>query len=1125
MKFVITTIIAMLIITSSAEINILENTPAKIILELTPAEYQLVSGSQFTNINILWAAPDLPGSPNLPFKSFNISVPPQGEADYRIISMDVREVDLSLPIAPVPEFIKGKSTYDYNYRIDPELYRITPQDFLEKNQKTRFLFYEIVPFHFRPFQYNYQANNLLICEKMIVEITLNGNTGYSKRYDHGNVDLYEGFILNYSSAGGWQSTKQLTSVKMPFELSAFWYSFQVDGTGYYQLSDKELQMLPSYCDPELVRIFTMSKYQDDDPNYQLKEIPLQIEAGSDHSFDQGDRIIFENISDRKPEIFWLTFGTAFPGLPLRVDDLIPDEDINSVTEFIRKTFKARSARDQVNCMIIYPEVFSSQVEELAQFNSERFGLENLLAEQQDIFDVYSGGQPDPVAIRDSIESCLQLHPELEYVILVGSGTNVWDNSNPKNKIITFFGKDDNFVTFNNGVTAYPELSISRLPAQNQDQLEEILNRTRNYVEQPNLGWWRNQLLLLPDDENKNGGFEGTGDDDGMNHTMRSELTANILNHSISIDKLYTIEYPLDSYQNKPSVTEDLIEKINEGRLIWYFIGHGDYDVLGDEEYFRTSKHLRLIDNMDHLPLFLAASCSVGEFDIPDFDCTAERMLTYSSGGSIASIAASRACGPINNTLFMIALLDQIINNRISIGRALFMSKLFSDAAIQTANLYNLLGHPLLPIVPPARSELTEIPEDWQARKTINLNGNFTGTSGLTTEQAEIRIYDSEYFRFYENIINEQVYSIGYRDYGNTFFKGYVNVETDNYSAAFVIPDDIRGIKEITPLTGFYFIGEQIVPVGFITPGDKSSEINKNYFVKILSPGNIQLERVESIFYEGDETYIKFDNYVENFETGIENFQLFLDTGGKIVVYAQSDTDNNEYVNYYYPVDMNKIPLNIDNPDIPSVKLMLDSRKFKDNDYVSTKPVLIADLEDQNGINILGSSGHKMLIVIDDEIGPFDVTSGFFYDLNSYTKGVLTWQLPEMEEGHHTLRLVVFDNFNAPSIADTEFISRKSGKVSIEQMLPYPNPMKTDGYFTFIITEAAEITLSIYTITGKKIRTIKKFDMEAGYNQIYWNGLDQDGDELANNTYFYKITAKQLETDKKSEKIGKFVMLK
>jgi len=32
-------------------------------------------------------------------------------------------------------------------------------------------------------------------------------------------------------------------------------------------------------------------------------------------------------------------------------------------------------------------------------------------------------------------------------------------------------------------------------------------------------------------------------------------------------------------------------------------------------------------------------------------------------------------------------------------------------------------------------------------------------------------------------------------------------------------------------------------------------------------------------------------------------------------------------------------------------------------------------------------------------------------------------------------------------------------------------------------------------------------LQVGFNRIYWDGRDQDGDEIANGLYFYKVIAK------------------
>jgi hypothetical protein len=206
-----------------------------------------------------------------------------------------------------------------------------------------------------------------------------------------------------------------------------------------------------------------------------------------------------------------------------------------------------------------------------------------------------------------------------------------------------------------------------------------------------------------------------------------------------------------------------------------------------------------------------------------------------------------------------------------------------------------------------------------------------------------------------------------------------------------------------------------------------------------------------------------------------------------------------------------------------VQIWLDSKTFQTGDYVSTNPLLMVEISDENGINILGSAGRKMLVQIDENQELIDVTDGFIYDENSCTKGELTWQLNGISEGEHSLLLVVFDNFNLPTVIEVLFTAKQFGKVAIEQLLPYPNPMCDETNFTFIMTETADVTVTIYTISGRKIRTIEAGNLSSGFQQIYWNGEDKTGDDIANGTYFYKIIANQ--NGKISEKIGKIIILK
>ena len=84
---------------------------------------------------------------------------------------------------------------------------------------------------------------------------------------------------------------------------------------------------------------------------------------------------------------------------------------------------------------------------------------------------------------------------------------------------------------------------------------------------------------------------------------------------------------------------------------------------------------------------------------------------------------------------------------------------------------------------------------------------------------------------------------------------------------------------------------------------------------------------------------------------------------------------------------------------------------------------------------------------------------------------------------------------------------------IDDVYPYPNPMRTHTMFAFRVkggkTEAlGDFTLRIYTLSGRLVRQLEERDLEAplrvGWNTLRWNGRDQDGDRVASGVYLYRV---------------------
>lgn len=122
-------------------------------------------------------------------------------------------------------------------------------------------------------------------------------------------------------------------------------------------------------------------------------------------------------------------------------------------------------------------------------------------------------------------------------------------------------------------------------------------------------------------------------------------------------------------------------------------------------------------------------------------------------------------------------------------------------------------------------------------------------------------------------------------------------------------------------------------------------------------------------------------------------------------------------------------------------------------------------------------------------------------------------MSQLSEGLHSLKIIAFDNFNQPAVKQIDFKVSKSENLELNNVLVYPNPLKDNGYFTFMADSGSDgFHSGIYSDRQKNQRYFSRLLFKKGYNQIYWDAKDNDGDRIANNTYFYKIKAKPLLAD-------------
>ncbi|MFQ5603083.1 MAG: M1 family aminopeptidase [bacterium] len=79
---------------------------------------------------------------------------------------------------------------------------------------------------------------------------------------------------------------------------------------------------------------------------------------------------------------------------------------------------------------------------------------------------------------------------------------------------------------------------------------------------------------------------------------------------------------------------------------------------------------------------------------------------------------------------------------------------------------------------------------------------------------------------------------------------------------------------------------------------------------------------------------------------------------------------------------------------------------------------------------------------------------------------------------------------------------------------YPNPFNGETVIEFSLPRRETVELTLYNLSGQKIRTLISKQYEAGTYSIPWNGLNDEGQTVASGLYFYQIQAGNFKLQKK-----------
>ncbi|MGD9548042.1 MAG: C25 family cysteine peptidase [Candidatus Krumholzibacteriia bacterium] len=209
---------------------------------------------------------------------------------------------------------------------------------------------------------------------------------------------------------------------------------------------------------------------------------------------------------------------------------------------------------------------------------------------------------------------------------------------------------------------------------------------------------------------------------------------------------------------------------------------------------------------------------------------------------------------------------------------------------------------------------------------------------------------------------------------------------------------------------------------------------------------------------------------------------------------------------------------------PRIRLAFDDDRYR----VRAGALLQADLEDTNGIAILGTSpGNSILLEFDDTGLMTDVTSSFAFEANSFTSGSITFPLPEdLGLGRHMAALHASDALGNVGSDTLSFLVIPEGVRGMESVTLFPNPTPGPCRLLFELSDPMGVQWDVYTVAGRRLKTIRRDFEAAGPAILEWDGRDQEGDEIANGTYLFVLRGFAAAADERDLiKTGKLVIMR
>lgn len=736
-------------------------------------------------------------------------------------------------------------------------------------------------------------------------------------------------------------------------------------------------------------------------------------------------------------------------------------------------------------VIITNPLFLTQANQLAEVHRTVDKISVAVVTTDQVYNEFSSGTPDATAIRmfmrmlyDKSITTNDLTNQPKYLLLFGKGT--YDNrkliaNSGSNLVITYQG-DNSLNTSDSYVSDDYFGILSDYEGVNEiiyGKMQLGVGRFPVNTAQQATDVVNKTIAYIKNEEQglwKNQVcFIADDEDLAVFKTQADEIaeTMKKSNPATQVNKIYLDAFKLNktaSGGTYPMANTKFENLINSGVMMINYTGHSGTTGWAAERILSNDDIVKMTNKK--LPLWLSLSCDFSTFD-HDIVSGGENILLNPIGGGIGSLACARLAWDNPNFRinkeFCKIFLNKIDGENPRIGDLVKITKNNSLSSASFSKLaYVYFGDPAVQL---------HFPNDYTVT-TTSINDDTTLLADTISALSIVKV---------KGVIKDTMGVL------QSNFNGIVNA---------VIYD-----KEMT-----------------INMLNNHNEDYSNL------PASLKYIDRPNILFSG-----KFQVVKGKFEF---TFKVPKDIKynfgkGKINYYACDTTNKFEAQGYFENIVVGGIDPN-SNQNVtngPETNIYLNTTNFVSGAKVNETPIFYATVMDINGINTVGSGiGHDITLCIDnDPQMVYNLNENFVADLNSYTSGSISYKLPEIEEGKHSMTFRVWNLMNVSTSKTIDFEVVKGLAPMIFSVTNVPNPVINDTRFVIEHDRPETIlnaTVDLFDLTGKKIwsRTQPTID------DIYWNVSMSDGVNIQPGMYIYKISISTANSGVYS-KTNKMIILK